>query len=192
MKKIIALLLAVVLCMSLCGCGGEKKAYRVATQNVIDPIAEKYGIDMKVVDAYGIYKFESKKFAALSPEDKMSFFDDVVASGKIPLEGCLEEYFVIVPSFVDIYSDGKEYRYDDSQYDKWLYEDDKLIYSVNIKPYIPKDDDNNKGDGKNTCKRCGTSSANLTAGGYCKVCVETYYTDYYIGLDGQVTNDLPY
>ena len=45
---------------------------------------------------------------------------------------------------------------------------------------------------KGGCKRCGEKGVPLTAAGYCKVCVDCYYTDYYIGWDGEVHADLPY
>lgn len=35
----------------------------------------------------------------------------------------------------------------------------------------------NTSSGK-VCKKCGKSASNLTAGGYCKTCVDTYFTDW--------------
>lgn len=48
------------------------------------------------------------------------------------------------------------------------------------------------GDSDQVCKHCGEVITVPSSGGYCKLCIDAYYTDYYIGLDGEVHPDRPY
>lgn len=98
-------MLAVILCLSLCACGQDM--YVKDMQAAVDPIAEKYGVDMKVVQAEGLYEFKSDEFANLTPEEQLGFFRDFDALEKITHEDGSEDYIVI--EFLDIMSGGKEY-----------------------------------------------------------------------------------
>ena len=84
MKKTISFLLALLMCLSLCACGGGvAKADRKASENVVIPIAEEHGITdlsfshFEETKLYLKIYFTSKSFASMDDEDKLWFLEDV-------------------------------------------------------------------------------------------------------------------
>ena len=97
-----------------------------------------------------------------------------------------------------IISGGHEYSDFVSDGQSGLVEDHNLIfemstdYAKGVSKRVSGNSSSNDSSGSKTCKRCGAASSNLTAGGYCKSCVDTYYTDYYVDWEGQISADRPY
>ncbi len=136
LRRITVAALALLLCLCFCACeNSEHKAYRVATQQAVDPIAEKYNIDLKVKKAYGIYEFESENFVSLTEEDKLCFFEDIDALEMIALEGASVAEFAIVVEFIDLHSGGKVYDVSFSEWGHDLKEDGQYIHRRQIKAY---------------------------------------------------------
>lgn len=163
--------------------------------------------------------FTSEKFGQATDEEKLSFISDVAYyTEQIPHS---EQKMVndIAKHGLDLYVISGEYSYvewvmdGESQLRQATAED---AYSTSsLSPYKEvifsmetphsKDveasleaalanDRNYTGsyDSSKGCKRCGDVGVRLTAGGYCKICVDCYYTDYYVGWDGQIYADRPY
>lgn len=70
---------------------------------------------------------------------------------------------------------------------------DYTIYKNGEAVYVrPERNSSGGGSSSGACKKCGATGVNLTAGGYCKTCVDIYYTDYYVDIDGEVSADRPW
>ena len=82
-------------------------------------------------------------------------------------------------------SEGNEYTFVIQTWDYNIYKNGESVYE---RPTKPKSE-SSKGRG---CKRCGDTGVALTAGGYCKICIDCYYTDYYVDWDGQISTDRPW
>ncbi len=89
----------------------------------------------------------------------------------------------IPPLYKD--SADNEYLFSLVTSDNAIYKNGKKIYEIPDKP-------SNSSSSGSTCKKCGKSASALTAGGYCRSCVDTYYTDYYVDIDGQISTDRPW
>ena len=58
--------------------------------------------------------------------------------------------------------------------------------------YVRPTKNTSEGSSSGGCKKCGDTGVSLTAGGYCRTCVDIYYTDYYVDWDGEVSADRPW
>ena len=175
------------------------------TEDLILPIAEMHGLYDLVFDRaenddspyYTNVYMVSEDFADLSDEEKLSFLvaiddathlnDDIFHAGTH--SGDYMDFTLIC--------NDKEYDTFTSQGESWLREDGSQIFTM--KTDFAQGvhdrvfgDDSTTSSGSKSCKKCGASGVNLTAGGYCKTCVDVYYTDYYVDWDGQISADRPY
>lgn len=90
-----------------------------------------------------------------------------------------------------------------SEYDLPQYRDDEgNVYTFYIgwdytifkngEPVYVRPESNSGGSTSGGCKKCGDTGVALTAGGYCRTCVDIYYTDYYVDWDGEISADRPW
>ncbi len=193
----------------------------IATMVVL-PYAQLYGFDDMVCNAADFPTtgapsavFTSEKFGQASDEEKLAFLSDVeYYSEQVPYDSSDRLINRVVNYGLDIYVISGAYSYAEwvwdglsqlrraeaedaystsaySPYKEVLFSM-KTLHSADVEASLDAalhSDDSSGGKG---CKRCGETGVPLTAGGYCKVCVDCYYTDYYVGLDGQVYADRPY
>ena len=186
MKKLLTSTLAVILCLLLCACG--KDMYVTDMQAAIDPIAAEFGIDMKVVEADGLYKFKSDGFADMPPGEQLDFFEAVDALEKITHADGSEDYIVI--EFLDLYSGGKCYTAEFDDVFHRIKADGKEVADKQVGEYVPAD----FVSGASKCSVCnGTGTAKYYYGesdleaiadghesewyGQCGVCGGTGMTD---------------
>ena len=189
----------------------------VATMVVL-PFAQLYGFDDMVCNAANFPNigapsavFTSEKFGQASDEEKLAFIADVEYQSEQLDYGYDDELLrQVTNDGLDINVISGAYSYTE-----WVWDGESQLrrataedaYSTSAySPYqevlfsmetmhsrdVEASLDAMHGSSKG-CKRCGETGVSLTAGGYCKVCVDCYYTDYYVSwLDGQVYADRPY
>ena len=175
---------------------------------VLDPIARAHGInDLNCTYAdfdngYNAVQatLVSADFEALDNETKLLFLSEAIMyCDMIPYDSGNRLVSTIVTNGIDIEVEGTSGTYRETCH-KGLSElclNEEILctleteHSVAVKAEedAREQSKNNKNKG---CKRCGEEGVTLTGGGYCKRCVDIYYTDYYINLDGQISADRPY
>ena len=190
----------------------EQQKIDVATLVVI-PFAQLYGFDDMICNAANIPDtgissavFTSEKFGQATDEEKLAFLSDVkYYSDQLPIQLDDQLYNRVVEHGLTVKVISNEYSYaewitDDKSQLRRASAEDAYSTSANS-PYKDvifsmetlhsKDVAASLGS-NDGCKKCGETGVALTAGGYCKVCVDIYYTDYYVGLDGKIYADRPY
>ena len=189
-----------------------------AVMTALAPYIELYGFDDIVVNAtnfpsVGVVSavITSEKFGAASDETKLEFLADVeyytdqipfssenrlmgyISDGGLSLHVISGEY-----SYMESVSSGgnSELRrataqdaYSTSAYSpyKEVILSMETIHSLDVEQSLNELIGDNGG-----CEKCGAKGVPLTQGGYCKICVDVYYTDYFIDWDGQVSADRPW
>ncbi len=175
-------------------------------------------VDIPTVgSAYAI--FTSEKFGQASDEDKLAFIAEVeYYTEQIPKNSEIPYLNDIIEHGLDLYVISGEYSYIEwisdgcselrrasaedaystsafSPYSETIFSMEtlhSLAVEASLDAMLQEYRDEKNHSSKDGCKRCGEKGVPLTAAGYCKVCVDCYYTDYYIGWDGEVHADLPY
>ena len=96
----------------------------------------------------------------------------------------------VAESFVD--NEGNEYTsmfgYDNVLR---LYKNEEVVFEKEMPKEEKKSTKVNK-DGKYLCSKCGDWVSHVTANGYCSTCVDIYFNDWYIAIDGNVYVDRGY
>ena len=175
---------------------------------VLDPIAKAHGIkdlNCTYADFHDVYNgvqatLTSADFEALSNEAKLQFLADAgMYCDMIPYDSENRLVSTIVTEGIDIKVKGSNGTYRETCHNglSELCLSDEILCTLETEHSIAikaEQDarEQSKNNRKKGCKRCGEEGVALTGGGYCKRCVDIYYTDYYIDLDGQISADRPY
>ena len=187
----------------------EERMQIEAVTLVVKPFAEMYGFDDIVCNAANLPHvgnasavFTSEKFGQASDEDKLRFISDVgyysdqlpydpedpymnrIAKHGLSLKMISGEHSYaewVTDGVSQLRTAGAEDAYSTSAmspYTEVLFSMETLN-SVSVEAYL-------KSQSNDGCKKCGATDTALSAGGYCKACIDTYFNGEYISwFNGQ-------